>query len=237
MGMTGMILAAGFGTRLGSMTESVPKPLVHVGGKAMIDHAIERLASAGCSRIVVNTHHFPEHFAAHFSSSDYDAEIVLLHEEAILGTGGAILHAAPYLAQEEQFFVHNADIVSDCDLEALMSRQRNGGTFATLLVQARPTTRALLVRADGSLAGKESWGLPESATAGTRRFGFCGIHAVSSGIFSLGLEIRYADIFEIYREALDRGVTIGTVPCDGYWNDLGTEERIRVHETRLSKMK
>ena len=234
MEMTGLVLAAGFGTRLGSLTQAVPKPLVEIAGRPMIQHVIERLVAAGCDRIVVNAHHFADSLEEHFSLTRYAAKIILLREPEILGTGGAILNAKFYLSRQKHFLVHNADIASDCDLAGLLRTQQSGRTFATLLVQPRRTRRALLIENGGVLLGKEAWFETEAVPPASSRVGFCGVHAISSEIFHLDLEPQFMDVFDIYRCAMQAARTIQTQICTGYWTDLGTEERIRAHEGWLA---
>ena len=113
--MKSMILAAGYGKRLGNLTKDTPKPLIEVKGKALIDFHIEKLIAIGCKKIVINVHYLAEKIINHVSAKYIDAiDIVFSHEENILGTGGGIKNAVKHFDQDD-FLVINSDIYSDLD--------------------------------------------------------------------------------------------------------------------------
>src|SRR5262249_3547105 len=105
---TAMVLAAGLGTRLRPITNTMPKPLVEVGGQALIDHALDRLAAAGVERVVVNLHYKAEMLAAHLAKRE-QPRIELSPEEELLETGGGVKRALPRLGEE--FYVVNGDVL------------------------------------------------------------------------------------------------------------------------------
>jgi MurNAc alpha-1-phosphate uridylyltransferase len=105
-----MILAAGLGTRMRPLTNNVPKPLVKVRGKALIDHVIDRLVAAKVELVIVNLHHHADLLKAHLAKRK-DVEIRTSDEtDRILGTGGGVFNVLP-LFEGEPFFVHNADSI------------------------------------------------------------------------------------------------------------------------------
>ena len=104
---TAMIKAAGLATRMRPITETMPKALIALGGKPVIDHAIDRLAAAGVRRIVVNLHYKGPMLADHLAGRR-DIEVVLSPEPQLLDSGGGIFHALPLL--NPVFYVINADI-------------------------------------------------------------------------------------------------------------------------------
>ena len=113
--MKSMILAAGYGKRLGNLTKDTPKPLIEVKGKSLIDFHIDKLIASGYQKIVINVHYLAEKIINHVSSKYIDAiDIVFSHEENILGTGGAIKNAVKHFDQDD-FLVINSDIYSDLD--------------------------------------------------------------------------------------------------------------------------
>lgn len=157
--MIAMIYAAGRGTRLRPLTDRLPKALVEVAGKPMMEHVACRLKAAGCDRLVVNVHHFAAQVADFLRLRDgFGLEVSLSDETAcLLDTGGGLAHAAPLLAAfrregDDAFLVHNVDILSDCDLQALL-RSHVPGDAATLLVSDRPSPRRLLFDDEGLLRG------------------------------------------------------------------------------------
>jgi MurNAc alpha-1-phosphate uridylyltransferase len=107
---TAMVLAAGYGTRMRPITETTPKPMVEVMGRAMIDRTLDRLADAGVERVVVNTHHLAEKLEAHLAARPGAPAIEISREEdAPLDTGAGVKNALDKLG-EEQFYVLNGDI-------------------------------------------------------------------------------------------------------------------------------
>lgn len=229
--MNGMILAAGFGTRLAPLTDTLPKALIPVAGRRMIDWPIEALIRAGCTRIVINAHHHADALDAYLRDAAHAAEIVVLREAEILGTGGGILNAAGLLGDGGPFLVQNADIVADFDLSRLVEEQARSGALAVLAVNQRATARALCFAPDMTFLGKEVWsgdGLDVPGNA--LRFGFCGIHLVSPALFRCGHGPGYSDIFDVYRHAMRSAASLRGVCFQGHWHDLGSVERIRAFE-------
>ena len=105
-----MIMAAGLGTRMRPLTNDRPKPLVSVGGKALIDHAIDRLVAAGVTTIVVNLHYKAEMVKEHLAGRK-DVEILYSDEsDGLLGTGGGVAKALACFG-DELFFIHNSDTI------------------------------------------------------------------------------------------------------------------------------
>lgn len=155
--MKAMIFAAGLGTRLKPLTDTMPKALVPVSGKPLIQHVSEKLAAAGFTDIVVNVHHFADmiEFWCHAAQLQSDAMTFTLSDEraGLLETGGGVRHAASSLkdAPEGRFLIHNVDILSNVDLPAFW--KAGEGSDATLLVSERETQRYLIFDKDMRLVG------------------------------------------------------------------------------------
>ena len=176
-----MIFAAGLGTRLKPITDTLPKALVPVGGKPLLEHVLNKLASVEDAEgnplidgVVVNVHHFAPKIVAWLSEYSSPARsdsstspdmsgggtgtrplhVEISDESAmLLETGGAVLHARRFLEGCGRFLIHNVDIFSNADLGSLASQVRED-SLATLLVSKRETSRFLLFRPeDMSLAG------------------------------------------------------------------------------------
>jgi N-acetyl-alpha-D-muramate 1-phosphate uridylyltransferase len=104
-----ILFSAGLGTRMRPLTEHTPKALIPLAGRPLIDHALDMFEDAGCTRIVVNTHHLADKLAAHLAQRPARAEIIRSHEPVLLETGGAAVQALPWLGSEEAFFCANMD--------------------------------------------------------------------------------------------------------------------------------
>ncbi len=139
---TAMILAAGFGTRLRPLTLAKPKPLFEVGGRAMLDQALDHLKEAGIQRVVVNAHYLADQIAAHIAARR-DVETVLSYEEEILDNGGGVKNARRYFG-DKPFFVLNADLPWTEAGEPALSRMARAwdGAKMDVLLLLYPTDKA-----------------------------------------------------------------------------------------------
>lgn len=191
--MKALIFAAGLGTRLKPLTDTMPKALVPVGGVPLLERVMVKLTAAGYDDIVINVHHFAgmirDFVAAH---DNFGVKVAFSDETDLLReTGGGIRHAAPLLAGDEPFLVHNVDILSNLDLPWFRAQHR-AGDLATILVSDRPTQRYFLFDDDGLLVGWTNLASGEirSPYPGIdadhcTRLAFSGIHCISPAIFPL----------------------------------------------------
>ncbi|MGD9784746.1 MAG: nucleotidyltransferase family protein [Hyphomicrobiaceae bacterium] len=105
-----MILAAGLGTRMRPLTDRIPKPLVQLAGRPLIDHVLDRLDAAGIGRCIVNVHHLAAAIEAHLAHHSRPAIIISDERDALLDTGGGVMRALPLIG-DDTFLVHNSDSV------------------------------------------------------------------------------------------------------------------------------
>ena len=189
--MNAFIFAAGLGTRLKPLTDTMPKALVPVGGKPLLTHVIEKLKAAGCKKIVINIHHFGDMIINYVKSQNsFGVEILFSDErQMLLETGGAIKHAVDLLG-DEPFLIHNVDILSNVDLKALIAAHSESGSAATLLVSKRNSTRALLFSPEGNLTawtnkttGEVKSPYSDIDISNLNEFAFSGIHIFSPRLF------------------------------------------------------
>jgi len=156
--MKAMIFAAGLGTRLRPLTDTMPKAMVPVGGRPLLRHVMDRLMSYGYDDITVNVHHFAEQIVEYISAHEGIAAapgkgIHISDETDLLReTGGGIAHARNFLDGGEPFLIHNVDILSNLDLAAVRQAHR-ADALATLVVSERETSRYLLFDDDMRLVG------------------------------------------------------------------------------------
>lgn len=189
--MKAMIFAAGLGTRLRPLTDTLPKALVPVCGEPLLSHTVRKLREAGYDDLVVNVHHFPEQIKAYVAAHDFGVRIRISDEsDRLLETGGALVHARELLLPADApFLVHNVDIVSDLDLSWFRAQTRPDA-LATLLVSERETRRYLLFGEDMRLKGWTDTATgevrspyPDLKAEDCRRYAFSGIHNLHPRIF------------------------------------------------------
>ena len=148
-----MIFAAGLGTRLKPLTEKIPKALVRVGDKTLLERVINKLKGAGTDKIVVNVHHFSNQIIDYLRRNDNFGVEILISDESdkLLDTGGGIKKASSLLSKTSPVLIHNVDILSNVNLKSFYESNLNND--ATLLVSKRKTKRYLLFDSDMRLVG------------------------------------------------------------------------------------
>ncbi|HBX46320.1 nucleotidyltransferase family protein [Limibacterium fermenti] len=190
--MKAMIFAAGLGTRLKPITDTLPKALVPVAGKPLLEHVVLKLKQAGFDEIIINIHHFGEQVIDFVrSQKSFGIRIEFSDErEKLLDTGGGIKKAAAFFDDGQPFLVHNVDILSDIDLGQLYEAHLHAQSLATLVVSERNTSRYLLFDSGGDLrgwinrlSGEIKSPDPYFQVAGHRPLAFAGIHVLSPEIF------------------------------------------------------
>lgn len=224
-----MIFAAGLGTRLKPITDTMPKALVRVGGKPLIEQVVEKLKGAGVGRIVVNVHHFASQVVDFLADNgNFGLDISISDESAgLLDTGGGIKKAAPLFAPDAPILIHNVDILSNVDLRWLYGL--HGDCDATLLVSERKTKRYLLFDDDMRLVGWTNieTGEVKSPYVGLdvsscKMFAFSGIHVFSPRLFPLmdAFPDKFG-IIDFYLKICDKAVIKACVKQDLRLLDVG----------------
>jgi len=152
--MKAMIFAAGLGTRLKPLTDTLPKALLPLAGKTLLQWQIEQLKAAGIPDIVVNIHHFGQQIIDYLAAnSNFGCTIQVSDErEALLETGGGLLKASALLGEGSPILVCNVDILSNIDLKQLIAAHKPEN-LATVVVSNRETQRYLLFDGEGVLHG------------------------------------------------------------------------------------
>ncbi len=149
--MNAIIFAAGLGTRLKPLTDTMPKAMVSIHGKPLVQILIEKLKSIGVNEIVINVHHFAQQIIDFVEANDYFGIDIKFSDETdmLLETGGGLKKAARLFSNDDPILVHNVDILSNADLLSLY----NEATSTTLLVSQRNTQRYLLFDDTDRLVG------------------------------------------------------------------------------------
>lgn len=234
--MRAMVFAAGLGTRLRPITNEIPKALVDVGGVTMLEAVLRRLAAAGVTEAVVNTHHFHGKIEDHLrEKKNFGLKISLSREEEFpLETGGGLKKAAAFFGGGEPFFAYNADVWCEMDLKALYAAHRASGALATLAVRDRQTARALLFDGELNLKGRAGDGAP--LPAGLRALAFSGIQVLSPAIFGKLTETGVFSITASYLRLAAAGEKVrGFEDRSQFWCDIGNLERLEAVRRRYER--
>src|SRR5882724_8194141 len=175
--MKAMILAAGLGTRLRPLTDNIPKALVELNGRTLLEITIERLKSFGATEVIINVHHHAEQLAAFVKSkNNFGLRIELSREDDLLLDTGGGLKKATWFFQEgnslEPFLLHNVDVLSNIDFHQMLDGHKKTAALATLAVQQRPSSRQLLFDDHGLLVDRSPSG---TAIPGCAPLAFAGI--------------------------------------------------------------
>ena len=232
--MKAMIFAAGLGTRLKPLTDHMPKALVPVAGKPMLEHVINKLIAAGVDGIVINVHHFAQQIIDFLKEKDNFGIQIWISDETgeLLETGGGIKKAAPYF--NEPFLVHNADILSNLDLKAMYDFHVASGNDATLLVSPRKTARYLLFNEENKLCGWVNKETLQTKPEGfvyqpeiQKEFAFGGIHIISPSLFKYmeGWTGKFS-IIDFYLQSCQKAQLGGYVKEDLQLIDIGKMETL-----------
>ena len=256
-----MILAAGLGTRLKPLTDTMPKALVPVGGTPLLDLNIRRLQKAGYDRFVVNIHHFAQQIVDHVRQQDYAPMVHFSDEsEQLLETGGGLKKAQNLFHDDEPILIHNVDILDNVDYE-WFSRQHQPDEDAVLLVSKRQTKRYLLFdnamrlmgwinRETGEVKSPFPWlreaeiaidddlnvktSNLQSPISTLNAFAFSGIHSFSPRLFPL--MDRFPERFPIidfYLSVCHRAHIVGLVKPDLRLMDVGKLDTLHEAEDFL----
>jgi NDP-sugar pyrophosphorylase family protein len=229
--MKAMILAAGLGTRLRPLTDRRPKALVELDGRTLLEIALARLQGFGITDVIVNVHHFAEMVIEYLRAHDnFGMRVEVSRETELLDTGGGLKKAAEFFLRDgndEAFVVHNVDVLSSMDLGAMVRCHIERGALATLAVQQRKSSRQLLFDRSGQLCGRRTRDEAAEMVRDVRDFeelAFCGVHVLSSRIFSRMDETTAFPIIPNYLRLAGEGEEILSWRADDcYWRDLGTE--------------
>jgi NDP-sugar pyrophosphorylase family protein len=193
-----MIFAAGLGTRLKPLTDTMPKALVRVGGQPLIWHVIMKLKAAGYERIVVNVHHFAQQILDYLQANDNFGLDIRISDETsgLLETGGGIKKALPLFDSSEPILIHNVDILSNLDFNSL---SMVAPPDALLVVSQRNTKRYLLFDDEYILDG---W---TNIETGEVRSPYPGIDPIDfKQLAFAGIQVLSPSAFPLFREMPDR---------------------------------
>ncbi len=225
--MKAMIMAAGRGTRMGKITESLPKVLVDINGKSLLRRAVETCSSHGFDDIVINVHYLADMVEAEIRQLNKAGfRLTVSDERDVLLENGGGLYKARNFFDTKPFLLYNADIISDLDISSLYRFHLENKGLATLAVRNRPGKRFLLVDNQGLLKGWCNKSTGERILAGDGagelvERGFSSVQIIEPEIF------RYMEegIYTIVTKYLELASSHRIFTClhdNGYWFNVGT---------------
>jgi MurNAc alpha-1-phosphate uridylyltransferase len=226
-----MVLAAGLGTRMRPFNGQIPKPLVEVGGKALIDHVLDRLAAAGVEQAVVNVHHLADQIERHLAKRQKPKIIISDERAELLGTGGGVVRALPLLG--EAFFHVNSDTVWIDSVAPNL--ERLGAAFdparmdALLLVAATATSIGYSGRGDFAMAPDGR--LSRRGERHVVPFVYAGA-AVLTPTFFAGVSPGPSSMSPLFDRAAEAGRLAG-LRLEGVWMHVGTPEAVKAAEAAI----
>jgi len=229
--MKAMIFAAGLGKRLGSITESLPKALVDVNGKTVLQRAVEKCSFYGFDDIIINVHHFADMVEDEVKRlNKMGFRISVSNERKMLLENGGGLFKAREFFDSNPFLLYNVDIISDLDLNNLFRLHLEKKGLATLAVRHRPGKRFLLIDNEGQLRGWRNISTGQQILAGVEDTGlselaFSSMHIVEPEIFNYMHEGIYSMI-DLYLKLASEHQIYTLKHDEGYWIDVGTPESL-----------
>jgi NDP-sugar pyrophosphorylase family protein len=239
--MKAMVLAAGRGTRLLPLTEQLPKALVPVAGRPMIEYSLLLLRYYGIRDIIINLHHLGDQIEPYLGDGRrWGLQITYSKEPDLLDTGGGLLKAKPFL-EDDTFIVINTDVLIDLPLNELIAFHQKKKASATLVVRPDPLADqygSLEIDGEGRIQRFLQTRISTQQPVPTAKLMFTGVQV---------LEPRVFDFMDLDRGVQSFSTTKDTYPrmllqqerlfgwrFDGFWQDVGTTSRIRDAEENLA---
>lgn len=229
--MKAMIMAAGKGTRLGKITEIIPKVLVDINGKSLLQRAVESCTRYGFDDIIVNVHYLADMVEEEIKRlKGLGFKITVSDERELLLENGGGLYKARGFFDSCPFLVFNADIVTDLDLSSLYRYHLKKNGLATLAVRNREGSRFMLVNPEGVLKGwcNKATGEKILAVNGDEELaeiGFSSIQIIDPEIFKFMKDGIYT-VVSLYLQLASAHNIFTYRRDDGYWFNVGTPENI-----------
>ncbi|HET6838754.1 MAG TPA: nucleotidyltransferase family protein [Bradyrhizobium sp.] len=227
-----MVLAAGLGVRMRPLTDNMPKPLVRVAGRALLDHVLDKLGAAGVSEAIVNVHYLPDQIIDHVASRTRPRVIISDERDKVLGTGGGVVKALPLLG-DAPFFHVNADTMWIDGVRPNLARLAEAFDPARMdvLLLMAPTTSSIGYGGSGDYAM-----LPDGALRKRREhqvvpFVYAGVAIMSPSLFADAPSDEFS-LTEIFDGANAQERLFG-LRLDGVWMHVGTPDAVHAAEEAL----
>ena len=239
--MKAMVLAAGQGTRLHPLTERIPKALVPVAGKPMIEYSLLLLKRYGIRDIIINLHHLGDQIESHLGDgAQLGLQITYSKEPELLDTGGGLLKAKPFL-QGTTFIVINTDVLIDLSLNELIEFHVKKGAAATLVLRPDPLADqygSMEIDSAGTIHRFLQTRSVLAPSGPTTKLMFTGLQVLEPRVFDYmepedGVR-KFSTTKDTYPRMLLHQERLFGFRFDGFWQDVGTPSRIKEAEESLA---
>lgn len=220
-----MIMAAGVGSRLDPLTQDVPKPLVPIANRPMMDILFERLLEIGITDVIANTHYKAEQIIDRYKNNDFEINFSYVHEETLSGTAGGVKKCQFFFDEGEDFLVLSADGLSNADLKAGIEAHKKSGAIATMGIkkinlEEIPNFGVVVTDKKGFVTGFQE--KPQIKDAQSDCIN-TGIYIFNYKIFDyIPADTFYDFAKNVFPDLLSKEIKINTFVVHDYWSDIGT---------------
>jgi len=228
MVLKAMVMAAGVGSRLDPLTKCVPKPLVPVANRPVMDILFEKLLAVSVKDVIANTHYLSDKIVEHYKDNKLGINFSHVYEETLSGTAGGVKKCQFFFDEGEDFFVLSADGLTNADLEAGLRSHRESGAIATIgikkiAMEEIPHFGVVVTDEKGFITGfQEKPSIKEAKSDCINT----GIYIFNYELFNYIPKDSFYDFAKnVFPELLEKGIKINTFNVEEYWSDIGTLEQ------------
>jgi mannose-1-phosphate guanylyltransferase len=245
--MRAMVFAAGYGQRLLPVTQGLPKALIPVAGRPMIEYSLLLLKYYGIGEVILNVHHLGEKIEEYLGDGEkLGLKVFYSRERELLDTGGGLFCARRFFLNET-FVVINSDVVIDLSLKELIDAHRRRRAIATLVLRPAPDADlygSIEISNDLRIQRFLDSRAPQNQPLGSlTKLMFTGVQVLEPKIFdymepgSAEVPPRFGITRTTYPRMVTRGEELYGFPFKGFWQDLGTADRLKEAEEKLANGK
>ena len=231
-----IIFSAGLGTRFKPWTNKHPKALAIVNGKSLLQRNIEYLQQYNITDVVVNVHHFPDQVIEAIKTNKGWGSNVIISDESneVLETGGGLLKAKSLLNGDQPFLSLNVDVLTDLDINKLISFHQEKKSLVSFAVTERTTSRNILLDVDGRMCGWRNNATGEEKIViektGLKPFAYSCVVVYEPAIFSLIKQQGKFSIMDTYLQLASQNLIVGYNHTGDKWVDVGKPESVALAE-------
>jgi NDP-sugar pyrophosphorylase family protein len=232
--MKAMILAAGEGTRLRPLTDKIPKALVEIDGKTLLEHTVNYLKHFNVDEIIINVYHRAQQIIEYLQrKNDFNIRIAISDEtNMLLDTGGGLRKASWFFDDNASFFLATVDVITNLNLTNLYKYHCDSNALVTLAVKSRPSTREFMFDGDKNLCGWKNNITGEKIILKGEEYvryslAFSGYHVISPAIFKMITEEGPFSVTDLYLRLAGTSLINCYIHDDSHWMEFGRLENVQ----------